>query len=61
MPSEIFELVALCRKVREASDDELRGLDRSSVAAVIEALEAMREQLDFVLARLESLDEESSH
>jgi hypothetical protein len=60
MPSEIFELVALCRKVREASDDELQDLDRSSVAAVIEALKAMREQLDFVLARLSSLDEDSS-
>jgi hypothetical protein len=61
MPSEIFELVALCRKVREASDDELRSLDRSSVAAVIEALKAMREELDVVLSRLVRLNEGSPH
>lgn len=61
MPSKVFALVALCRKIRLASDDELRGLDRSSVAVATEALKGLRDEIDIVLARLALIADQSLH
>jgi hypothetical protein len=55
MPSELFELVAVCRKIRQASEEALQALDRSSVAVVLEALRGLREELETVIERLERL------
>jgi hypothetical protein len=61
MPSKVFALVALCRKIRSASDDELRSLDRSSLVVAKEALKGLRDEIDIVLARLALIDDQSLH
>lgn len=57
MPSNLLALIALCRRIRAASDEELRALDQTSVAVATEALVALRGEVDAVLRRLLRLND----
>jgi hypothetical protein len=61
MPSKVFALVALCRKIQLASDEELRSLDEQSLVVATEALKGLREEIDIVLARLALIEERPLH
>lgn len=61
MPSNVVVLATLCRKIRAASDEDLRALDHSSVTVVREALVALRKEIDNVLQRLGSIDDPTLH
>jgi hypothetical protein len=55
MVSDLFALIAVCRSIGSASDDELRNLDGASVLVVYQALTDIRAELESVIARLEAI------
>lgn len=61
MPSNVVVLATLCRKIRAASDEDLRALDHSSVTIVKEALVALRKEIDNVLQRLAIVEDMTLH
>ena len=52
MEASLLRIIALCRKIQESPDEELRELDRVSLIVVREELLRLQREIETVVSRL---------